>query len=214
MSRTTAPLLSFDASGQIAKTQVYASWKGRAYARRYVVPSNPRSSEQTLTRNVFRWLQQAFAYYPTAALAAWELKAENNRITANNQWIKDNLSVLREETDLNNLVMSPAAGGGVAAASFTPTPGNDQVQLVLGAPALPTGWTIIAAHFAAVEDQDPQTETFYQVFYATDVTPAYDVTITGLKSAVTYQVAGWFEYLTDTGKTVYGPNSRDTALTT
>lgn len=214
MSRTTAPLLSFDASGQIAKTQVYASWKGRSYARRYVIPSNPKSTAQTETRTVFAWLQRALSYYPAAALAAWELKASNNRITANNQWIKDNLSVLREETDLDLLVMSPAAGGGVAAAGFTITPGNDQVQLVLAAPPLPTGWTIVQAHFAAVRDQDPHTGSLYAVSYAFDAAAPYDQTITGLASAQTYQVAGWFEYLTDTGKTVYGPNSRGQALTT
>jgi len=166
MARTTAPLLSFDAAGQIGKTQVYASWKGRAYARRYVIPSNPKSTEQTLTRTTFSWLQHAFAYFPTAAVAAWELKASNNRITANNQWIKDNLALLREETDLNQLVMSPAAGGGVPAGAFTVTPGNDQLQLVLAAPSLPTGWSIVKAHFAVIEDQDPQTETFYTVSYA------------------------------------------------
>jgi len=214
MARTTAPLLSFDAAGQIGKTQVYASWKGRAYARRYVIPSNPKSTEQTLTRTTFSWLQHAFAYFPTAAVAAWELKASNNRITANNQWIKDNLALLREETDLNQLVMSPAAGGGVPAGAFTVTPGNDQLQLVLAAPSLPTGWSIVKAHFAVIEDQDPQTETFYTVSYAEDASAAYDQTITSLKSAVLYQCAGWFSYLTDTGKTVYGANQRTTGLTT
>jgi hypothetical protein len=214
MSRTTAPLLSFGASGAIAKTQVYAEWKGRPYARRYVIPANPRTTEQQSTRNVFGWLQKALAYYPAAALAAWEMKAANNRITANNQWIKDNLAALRDETDLDNLVMSPAAGGGVSAAGFTITPGNDQVELTLAAPPLPTGWTIVQAHFAAVRDQDPHSGALFAVSYAFDASAPYTQTIGSLASAADYQVAGWFEYLTDAGKTVYGPNSRGQALTT
>lgn len=214
MSRTTAPLLSFDARGQIAKTQVYSSWKGRSYARRYVIPANPQSAGQTLTRNAFKWLQSIYPFFPAAATAAWALKARNSRLTEQNQWIKDNLANIRSEVDLDALTISPAAGGGIAAASFTITPGNDQVQLVLGAPGLPTGWTITAAHFAAIRDQDPQSAALYTVSYATDVAAPYDQTITGLASAVTYQVAGWFEYLTDNGNTVYGVNSRGTALTT
>jgi len=55
MPKTTAPLLSFDARGQIAHTQVYSSWRGRPYVRRYSVGTNPNTSDQQLTRNAFTW---------------------------------------------------------------------------------------------------------------------------------------------------------------
>jgi len=65
MATVKGPLLSMDASGQIAKTQVYGSWKGIAYSRRYVVPSNPKSTEQTLTRNTFKFLNALYQVSPS-----------------------------------------------------------------------------------------------------------------------------------------------------
>src|SRR6185295_19057169 len=56
MAKLTAPLLSFEGSGQIARTQVYSTWKGIPYARRYTIPANPRSTSQVQTRSVFSWL--------------------------------------------------------------------------------------------------------------------------------------------------------------
>jgi hypothetical protein len=40
-------------SGTVAKTAVYAKWKGREYRRKYVVPSNPRTPAQMAVRESF-----------------------------------------------------------------------------------------------------------------------------------------------------------------
>jgi len=96
MARVTGPLLSLGGSGQIASTQVYATWKGRPYVRRYVIPSNPQTSEQTLTRNTFGWLQNVWRYMPAGALGAWNMYATNSRFTPTNGFIKQNLPQLRE----------------------------------------------------------------------------------------------------------------------
>lgn len=60
MAKLNAPLLSFSASGQIAKSLVYFPWKGIDVVRQYVVPANPRSTDQTAQRNLM-----------TAAVLAW-----------------------------------------------------------------------------------------------------------------------------------------------
>jgi len=75
MAKTTAPLLSFGASGQIAQTQVYSKWKGRAYVRRYTVPANPNTTEQQLTRSVFSFLQSVYKFATPDFTAAWEAYA-------------------------------------------------------------------------------------------------------------------------------------------
>lgn len=214
MARLTGALLSLGASGQIAKTLVAGKWKGRPYMRQYVVPSNPNSVAQQETRNTFKFLNALYRYIPAGALGAWTLKAKNNQVAPRNSFLADNVGVLREQANLDLLTLSPAAGGGIPAAGFVVTPGNDQVQLVLTAPTLPAGWSIVKAHFAAVRDQDPQSGTLYDVSYDDDDAAPYDVTLTGLASAQTYQVRGWFEYLNSAGDTVYGINSADTALTT
>lgn len=60
MSKLTGPCLSLSASGKLAKSIVYAAWKGIAYARQYVTPANPNTAGQQTQRG-----------YLTSALALW-----------------------------------------------------------------------------------------------------------------------------------------------
>jgi len=50
MAKVKAPLMSFDARGQIAKSLVYLGWKGLKTVRQYVIPANPKSSDQQTQR--------------------------------------------------------------------------------------------------------------------------------------------------------------------
>jgi hypothetical protein len=214
MAKTTAPLLSFDAGGQIAKTQVYSRWKGRSYVRRYTVPANPDTAGQKLTRNTFAWLNQVWKYFPGSAVAAWQLYADNNRITDRNAWIKQNLSQLRPETTITDIVLSPAAGGGIAAEGMSLTAGSESIAVALTAPTLPTGWTIVSAFAAAIRNQDPQTEGFYVVTAGSDNSTPYEITLTGLTATEEYVVGGWFQFLKPDGSNAYGVALQDTATPT
>lgn len=60
MAKVTGPLLSLGASGKIADTLVFGSWKGLRVARSYVVPANPNTAAQSTQRG-----------HMTAAVAAW-----------------------------------------------------------------------------------------------------------------------------------------------
>lgn len=214
MSKVTAPLLSFSASGQIAKTQVYSRWKGRPYVRRYAIPSNPNTTAQQSVRNTFKWLNFVWRYYPDAAKAAWALYALSRQITDRNAFIKQNLATLEVDTDLNNMIMSPAALSGLAPLTATFTPGASKITVAMTAAPLPTGWTVTAAHALAIIQQDPHVDTDYQVFYATDAVAPYSFDITGLTTGVTYQVGAWFEYLRADGTTAYGISFQGTAIPT
>lgn len=213
MARTVAPLLSFEGSGQIAKTQVYASWKGRPYVRRYTVPANPNSTEQQLTRNTFRFLTNLWKFFPGSAVAAWQAYADSNRFTDRNGFIKLNNGPLREETDLLAMTISPSAKSGIVAAAMVATPGVGQISVALTAPELPTGWTIAAAFAAAIRNQDPQTESFYTVTAGTDATAPYTVVLTGLDTEE-YVVGGWFQFNRPDGTFAYGQSLQDTATPT
>lgn len=214
MSRVTAPLLSFGASGQIAKTQVYSTWKGRPYVRRYSIPSNPQTSEQTETRSLFSWLNNVWKYMPASAVAAWQAYGQNSRFTDRNGFIKVNLGPMRGDSDTANFIFSPAANGGMAAQAMVATGGNDQVTVDLTAPSLPAGWTIVEAIAAAIREQDPQSGTLFEVTAGTDATSTYQIILTGLASAQTYRVGGWFKYLKPDGSNAYGQALMDDALTT
>jgi len=50
MAKVNAPLMSFGASGALAKALVYFSWKGIDCVRQFVIPSNPKTTKQTTQR--------------------------------------------------------------------------------------------------------------------------------------------------------------------
>jgi len=60
MARVYMPLGSFDAKGAIAKGVIFSKWRGINYAKRYFIPANPQSADQTSLRLAFELL---VAYY-------------------------------------------------------------------------------------------------------------------------------------------------------
>jgi len=216
MAKVTAPLLSFDAAGQIGTAQVYAKWRGRAYARRYVSPSNPQSVEQTKTRTVFAYLSALWKFAPALAIAPWDAFAAGQPFTGRNAFIGQNTSVLRGETDSLLLIGSPGAKGGIPPAAIAVAAGNDLLTVTLTAPALPTGWTIQAGIAWAVRVADPQSSppTLYESVAVEDLTSTYVISVTGLASAAQYIVNGWFRYTKADGSTAYGPSLSDDETTT
>lgn len=194
MAGVTAPLLSFSGSGQIAKTQVYSTWKGLPYVRRYVIPSNPQSSGQTMTRNAFTTLNFLWRTAPADFVAPWTAAAQGRPLTNRNLFIQKNNSLLRTASDLTGMVMSPGAKGGLASA-ITITPGNDQLTFAGVDPSpLPPGWTVIGLVGAAILQQDPQAPSDFTINIVTDLTSPYSVVMSGLLSVTDYVAAGWWVY--------------------
>lgn len=211
MSNVKAPLLSFDAGGQIAKSLVFAKWKGRPYVRQYVIPSNPNSAAQQLTRNTFRFLSALWSYMPAGSIGAWELYAANSRFTPTNGFMKKNVGPLRDQTDLLLMTVSTAANSGIIAEDITLTPASGQITVDLTAPSLPAGWTITQAHAVAIRNVDPQTEEIYDVVGGSDASAPYSIVLSGLTDGEEYVVGGWFEYTRSNGDTAYGASLQDTA---
>lgn len=209
MSKVRAPLLSWGAGGQIAKTQVYAQWKGRPYVRQYVVPANPNSPGQQLTRNTFKYLNRLWAYLPAGALGAWDLYATNQRYTARNGWLSVNTSTLRDKTDLTDIILSIGAGSGIVAQGMAVVGGAGTATVTLTTPALPAGWTITRAWAMAVASVDPQTSDVYQAIAANDDAAPYEIVLNGLTNGQEYVVGGWFEYMKPDGKSAYGISLQD-----
>jgi hypothetical protein len=216
MARVTAPLLSFGASGQIGKTQVYATWKGVPYVRRHVIPSNPNSSEQALTRNAFSWINSVWKVAPADFRSAWALFAKGQALTDRNAFLKFNLPILRPAVVVTDMVLSPGAKGGLVG-DITVTPGNDLIT-VTGTPPdpLPPGWIVTRLIAACIRQQNPQSGVLFDIVVGDDVTDPYSVVLAGLASAQTYLAGGWFEYQKSALATdlAYGPAVSDLALTT
>lgn len=208
MAKTTAPLLSMEASGQIGNTLVSSKWKGRAYMRRYVVPANPNTAEQQLTRNTFKWLNNVWKFFPGSAVAGWQLYADTSRITDRNGFIKLNNGPLRTETDLTNIVISPSAKSGLIAAAVVATPAAGQITVDLTAPTLPSGWAVTEAFAACIRQQNPQSDAYYEVVAGSDNAAPWSVVLTGLDAA-DYIVGGWFKFTRPDGSFAYGQSLQD-----
>lgn len=213
MAVTRAPLLSFGASGQIGKTQVYANWRGIPYARQLTKPANPKTSGQVSTRSVFSFLTQIWKLAPALAQAPWTANASGRPYTNRNKFISVNLPVLREETDLQNFIGSPGANGGLAPASIAAAFAGGDVTVTLGEPSLPVGWTITNAVAWAIVDGDPHSSVLINSAAAGDAMTPYAPVISGL-AAGDYIVTAWFVYTTTDGKTAYGPSLLDTVTVT
>lgn len=193
MAVVTAPLLSFSASGAIAKTQVYATWKGRPYVRQYLTPANPQSTEQTKTRNTFAFLSNVWKISPAEFRAPWAAYAKGLVMTDRNAWIKKNNGMLRDQLDLAGINLSPGAAGGLSVAtSFAGGAGSITATMTVPSP-LPPGWTIVQAVLAAIKDQDPTTGDEYEIHVMADSATPFAPALAGL-SPGEWQAGAWFVY--------------------
>lgn len=211
MAKITAPILSLGASGTIADTITFSKWKGRPYARQRVIPANPKSTAQTATRSVFTFSSDVWRYWPAGAKEAWELYAQNSRITPRNGFMGQNISALRSQTDLLQMVISTSAGSGLVAAGLSLAAGANQITATLTAPELPSGWTIVEANALAIANVNPSTETTSDIVFGTDATDPYEITLTGLTTAQEYLVGGWFKFQKSASEYAYGLSLTDTA---
>lgn len=220
MAKTTAPLLSFGASGQIGQTLVASKWKGRQYMRRYATPTNPNTSSQQEVRGAFQFLNSVYKVAPTDVVDAWAAYAQGQVMTDRNAFIKKNLPLLRPAggaaaTDLNDMIFSPGARGGLQLATFTVTPGNDQLTLAATVQStLPAGWSVVSVCFGVLRDGDPASATDFVIHSAVDSATAFSQVIDTLASAVLYQCFAFAKYLRPDGLYAYSVDSRDTGLTT
>lgn len=213
MAKVTSPLLSIGAGGQIGKSQVYARWKGIPYARKYVVPKNPKSSGQELTRNAFTWLSAVWKRLPTISVAPWTSGASGNAYSNRNMFMGKNVKALRSQTTLADYIASPGNGGGIPPTSIAITPSAGSLVVAFTNPSVPTGWTLVAAQASCIEAQDPQSATEYTTIAAQDTISQDSVTLDGLAANTTFEVSGWLQWKTASGVTAYSTSINNTGTT-
>jgi hypothetical protein len=76
MARVTGPCFSVDASGQLAKTLVFGTWKGIRYVRRYLVPFNPNTAGQQTVRHAFTEYVAHWHLVSPLEQTAWDDRAK------------------------------------------------------------------------------------------------------------------------------------------
>lgn len=213
MAKVTAPLLSFGARGQIGQTQVYASWKGRPYARRYTIPSNPNTTAQQATRNVFSFANAVWKAAPALLVAPWNRFAQGQVLTGRNAFIGQNVKGLRSQVDLTQMVFSPGAKGGLPASGIAITAAAGQLTIDFTNPTPPTGWVLAGAVAAVIQGQDPATGVLTTIVAGEDATNQIQVVITGLVAATLYEVGAWLRWTKPDSSIAYGPSINATGTT-
>lgn len=206
MAVNTAPLLSFGASGQIAKTMVMAKWRGRPYTRRYVIPANPNSSGQQVTRNLFAWGNNVWKLGPSLFQAPWTAFASGQVFYNRNAFLSKLIKGIRGLGDNTDMIFSPGAKGGLATNSIIVTPSAGALNVAFTNPTPPTGWTLASAVAACITQQDPQSGTDYIMTAAEDTSTFDSVDLTGLTSSSLYVVGAWLKWTKPDGTTAYGPS--------
>lgn len=193
MAKVNGPILSIGASGSFGKTMVFGNWRGVPYARRHVVPANPQSTGQTLTRNAFAFLSNVWKVAGALWQAPWQQFAKGQPLTGRNAYIGQNTRVLRPMSDLTDLIISPGANGGIPPTAMTSTGGSGDIVFSLTNPTPPTGWTLSGANVLAIKQQDPQSGTDYNTYEHGLTTPFTGGTITAMPAGtyVTGAVLEW-----------------------
>jgi len=123
-------MFSLGASGSLADTLTFSVWKGRAYARQLVIPSNPGADKQLSVRAMMKWLSQNWSTLAGADQLTWEDLAEAEVISPFNAYIKNGLARWRNflgpsefyppaTIDTPPVVDTGSAVGGVRMATVT-----------------------------------------------------------------------------------------------
>ena len=209
MAKVKAPLLSMRASGSIGKNIVFASWRGVPYTRQHVIPANPQTTEQGLTRNAFKWLNDLFRNFGTFGIAPWDAAATGRPFTGRNSCIKSNLPLLRTAITLADLIGSPGVRGGPSLATFTPNPGvaSGSIDFDFTVGGLPTGWSLARVAGFAVNEADPHDLDPIEYAEGTYVgANPQTFTFTGLTPATDFACVGWAVYTRDDGTLAYSPS--------
>ena len=214
MAKVKGPLLSLSAQGQIAKSVVFADWRGVKYARQHVTPANPRTTGQTLTRTTFQFADDQFKRLLTLAQSPWSKAAQGKAFTARNVFISNYVRNLRGEADFTDYNASPGVNGGLPLLSFAAVggAGAGEIDVTAEIPPTPVDWTHDAVIYTAFKDRAPNTQMtdFAEEYeslaaaWAAGPPPESTYTFTGLDTGVDYVVSAFLRSTRADGVIAYG----------
>lgn len=215
MAKITAPLLSLGGRGSIAKSVVFSNWRGVNYARQHVIPGNPKTTAQSLTRNTFATLREMWKRTGDLGKAPWNAFATGRPFTGFNTFIGDNVRFSRGEADFAKFIGSPGARGGIPPVSVTASTGSGsgELDIAFSNPSEPDGWTITNAIAVAFPDQAPDALFGGPMVEGEDSSTFNAITLSGLGAATLCVAAGWLKWEKPDGNVAYSVSLTDTATT-
>ncbi len=90
MVKLRGPMMSLAASGSLGKKLTFGKALGRPYARRLVIPGNPKTGGQISIRQMIKFLSQQWAGQSSVAQQSWQALADSNKIAPYHAYCKIN----------------------------------------------------------------------------------------------------------------------------
>jgi len=134
MAIITGPLMSVDASGKFGGSMVFSKWKGRNYARKLVIPSNPREPKQLGVRAMLTFLAKAWAAIKVAEAADYQDLADADAISTFNAYMGKNLDRWQENKGPSQSY-PPADASSACAITTAPLTGHADYVTAVVTPA-------------------------------------------------------------------------------
>jgi hypothetical protein len=143
MVKVQAPALSMEASGKLGGCMVFSSWKGRAYVRSLVKPTNPKTALQTGIRAAMKFLAQIWTTIAAPNQAYWNTLAANANISPFNAFVAENMRNWRNGFGLAPAPAATHEGGPCVMSELTATGAARHAAISLAAAAWTDEWATI-----------------------------------------------------------------------
>lgn len=211
MAKPTAPLFSLGARGTLADAITYSGWKGIPYVRTRVIPANPQSAAQVDRRNAFAVLSAAWNRGGLQFRQGWDAAADGQAFTGRNRFMGANLAGITPGANWSaSMLVSVANSGALPPPTAVGADGGgQQLNLTLGTPVLPPGWTIVARHAVAAIDGPNDDGVIWTPRYASAAGATVGILC---QVAGTYWAAGYIEYTDPNGLTRYSLSTIDPSV--
>lgn len=200
MARVNGPLLSFGASGALAKTLVYTSYRSAKVVKTLGQPVNANSTAQQVTRGAFTFASSLWNYVGDDMRQQWEIKAKSERQQARNAFLQQVVHALRGKANLNDLRfmyqsegMIPSYGANVGAFAGS-------VFGISNFTDWPTGFTPVTRALACIRQQDPYSPGDMTIYYAQQPGAGPNPVISGLPTGVQFLCCAWYVAENATGR--------------
>jgi hypothetical protein len=131
MARVTGALHSDAASGTFAGSLTFSSWKGRAYVRNCVTPTNPKTAKQTGVRAMMGFLAAMWKAKVLPKWTGWTAAAAAGNFSTFNAFIQENLKRWQNFEAPTEVYPAAAASTALSITTQTLTGGKGQVTVSL-----------------------------------------------------------------------------------
>lgn len=87
MAKVTGPLMSLTASGKLGKSIVFMKWRGISDVRKWLIPANPKTTDQQRVRNDFKSAVNKYHTLDGSDMAALRIMTQSKPYSGFNQWV-------------------------------------------------------------------------------------------------------------------------------